>query len=484
MATETSAPVVAGITTEERAYATRYKQGGRTVFALTLSPAELINMVAQPNPNIPNPGNRAIRETHARAFADYYLAHDNWVIPALILRAPSIFKFDADHENGWGILSYPKRSGANIQILDGQHRILGFHLASQIIQQRLVGAHDFYAKAMRAEHDNKNAPAVREAERARRDALTLEARFSSERVSIEIQVTDNTEEYRQMFFDIADNALGITASVKALFDTRKVVNRALSLVLQHPLLENRVDVQNDRIARNSPLFASARHVGDIIRAAQVGVDGRIGKVMERTLNDQTVARNAVAFLDAATESFPQLKSLEDGQVSAQKLRETGLLGSPAMLRILAGVYHELLSERHQWSREEVIEFFKTLNPHMAGNAHANSIWMRIESQDQKGNKQKAFTEGAFAPNGRRQDLAAVEDTLVDWAILGKKGAPFVWAKPADAPIPEPTEEEAEEAELLALDLAADPELEELLAEQASFNSKVETQGKARRGAKK
>ena len=38
-------------------------------------------------------------------------------------------------------------------------------------------------------------------------------------------VEDDSTAYKQMFFDIADNALGITSSVRARFDSRKVVNR-------------------------------------------------------------------------------------------------------------------------------------------------------------------------------------------------------------------------------------------------------------------
>lgn len=468
MATTTSSQVVAGITTEEQTYATRYTQGGRTVFALTLSPAELINMVAQPNPNIPNPGNRAIRENHAKAFAEYYLAHESWVIPGIILRAPSIFKFNADHDNGWGILSYPKRSATSIQILDGQHRILGFHIAAALIQQRIEKARDQRARALRVEAGNKSAPAVREAEAALRAAQNLEERFSQERVSVEIQVTDDTAVYRQMFFDIADNALGITASVRARFDTRKVANRALPLVLEHPLLANRVDLENDRIARQSTMYASARHVADIIRAVQVGIDGRIGKAMERTANEVQVAEDAKKFLDAAVTAFPQLASLQIGQISTQALRETSLLGSPAMLRALGGVYFQLMSEKHQWSREKVVQYFKTLNPHMAGGAYAGSIWLRIESTNGQGLKQKAFTEGAFAPNGLRQALVAVEETLVDWAILGPKGAHFLWEEPAPRPEPEPTEDEQQ----LAHELEADPDLEQLLAARDEFDAKI------------
>lgn len=461
-----SKPAITGIATEEQTYATRYKQGGRTIFGLSLSPAQIVNMVPRPDPNVPNPGNRAIRENHAKAFADYYLDHDNWVIPGIILRAPSIFKYESEMEPSegfaqWGVMSYPKRSASQIQILDGQHRILGFHIALQMIAQRIEKAQDFRARALRAEHGDKTAPAVREAEAFLRAARALEDRFSSERVSVEVQVTDDTREYRQMFFDIADNALGITASVRSRFDSRKVVNRALPGVLEHPLLDKRVDLENDRLKRNSSDYATARHVADIVRAVQVGLEGRIGKVQERVLSDHKVAEDARSFLDLAVETFPQLQALQIGQVSAQTLRSTTLLGSPAMMRVLAGVYHDLQSEKHQWSREKVAEFFKVIEPHLLGGAHLNSIWIKYMPDE-------AFSINSYSPNGRGQDIRGIVKTLVDAAILGKKGAPWLWAKPEAAPPAPPTVEH----ESLQADLLADPALEQLLAANAEFEASV------------
>lgn len=442
------------ITTEERAYATRYKQGGRTVYGLTLSPAQLINMVPRPDPSIPNPGNRAIRENHAKQFADYYLSHDDWVSPALILRAPAIFTFEDQ-----GIIAYEKRHAARIQILDGQHRILGFHIASALLAQREEKALDHRARVVKVE-GSKSTPALRDADAELAEVRRLQTRLDSEQVSVEIHVTDDTAQYRQMFFDIAENALGITASVKARFDTRKVVNRALPLVLEHPLFENRVDLENDRVKRSSVHYATARHVGDIIRATRVGVDGRIGKQTERTLDERALAAGTKDFLDLALQAFPQLQALTIGQVSAQTLRDTSLIGSPPFLRVLGGIYFQLLSDKHQWSRDDVREYFTALEPHMLGGAHAASIWMRVEAVDAAGNRQKVFTEGAFSPNGRRQDLAALEKTLVEWAILGKKGAPWVWKTPAAPPVRLTEDEEVLEAEI-----AADPVLGELLAAQ-------------------
>lgn len=462
----TKKPALTGITSDERAYATRYRQGGRTVFGLSLTPGQLISMIARPDPSIPSPGNRAIRENHAKQFAEYYLNHADWVVPSLILRAPSIFKFEAGDDAGpgqaaHGVLSWARRDSGRIQILDGQHRILGFHIAIGLIQQRIEKARDHRNEALKMEDGNKQAPAVVEAEKALKAANALMDRFDSEQVSIDIHVTDDTTAYRQMFYDIADNALGITASVKARFDTRKVANRALSTVLTHALLKERVDLENDRLARGSMNWMTAKHVGDVVRAAQVGVDGRLGRKMERDLSEQEIAGNAMKFLDSLLVAFPQLKALQVGQVDAQTLRETSLLGSPQVIRALAGVSHQLLSDKHGWNRDMLVEYFKALDPHMASSAHADSIWARIIWTDKDGNQTASFNRGSFYPNGRRQDIKAIEDLLVDWAILGKKGAPWVWEKPA----PEPAKPKTEDELLLEEQIEADPVLGELLAAQ-------------------
>lgn len=469
----TAVPVVPGLSTEEQTYATRYKQGGRTVYGLALTPDQIINLIHRPDPEAMNPGNRKIRPKHAADFANYVLNNESWVAPGIILRAPSIFKFNfgegaSEDSAQLGVLSYPKRTQREIQILDGQHRILGFHLALDTVTNRIEKAKDFRSKALKVEQGDKNSAAFREAEKALKDAEALRDRLYTERVSVEIQVTDDVAEYRQLFYDIAENALGITAAVKARFDSRKVVNRALASVMEHPLLANRVDIDLDRISRTSPYFLSAKHVADLIRATTVGTEGRIGKIMERDLVDANVAKNALKFFDIAVEAFAPYRALIATQVMPEDVRKTSLLGSPGMMRILAGVYHDLKTD-HGFDDAMVLDYFKTLAPHLAAPAHANSIWVNEMAPE-------VFTVDSFGPNLRRQDTYAGAKTLTEWAVLGKKGAPFVWAPPRDAPEPAPSEEEVE----LQGDIAADPELGKLLAAREELEEKMIKSGKVKR----
>lgn len=437
-----AAPAVAPIATygktDEQFYATRYKQGGRTVYLLALTPGEIIANILRPNPDKPNPGNRRIRLAHAQSFARYYLEHDNWVIPGIILRAPDIFDFDAtittpDDSARLGVVSYPKRKQGDIQILDGQHRILGFHLALEMLEADRQKAIDHLQRARKVEE--KGSRVIKEADHEVREIERKQERFYQERIAVEIQVTDDMNAYRQMFFDIADNALGITASVKARFDTRKVVNRALALVTEHPLLVGRVDPENDRLGRTSPYLLSARHVTEIIRSSNVGIEGRVGRVQERELSEVDVANKATGFLDLLMRAFPQFQAVEQGVLLPDRLRQISMLGSPLFLRILAGTYHELRTN-HAWSDKQVQAFFEVLGKHLEVPLHENTIWLKLTPED-------TFNIGGYGPNGRRQDIVNTSRAIWDWAVLGEKGYPAVYADPEPAPEPEPAGDETE-----------------------------------------
>lgn len=428
---KTSAALAGGYTTDEQFLATRYKQGGRTVYAIALSPAEIAAIIKKPDPKADNPGNRRIRLDHAEGFARYFIENDTWVVPGIILRAPSMFAFQEQMEipgASFGLVSYPRRKSSDLHILDGQHRILGFHLAEEMIADQLDKARSARATAKRTEGDQ--SVAYRDAMKQISHWEAVQERFGTERVSVEIKVTDDLAEYRQMFFDIAENALGITASVKARFDSRKVVNRALAPVLEHPLLANRVDLELDRVRRANPNLLSAKNVTEIIRATIVGFDGRVSRRQESEFVDTTVARSALDFFDGLVAAFPQFKAVELGQILPTQLRSTSLLGSALFLRILAGVWWDLITQ-HAWPKAKVVEFFAALAPHMEAPVHENSIW-KTDLPDE------IFTIGQNGPNGQRQATMMLVKALVDWAIID---SPVIHQAPAPAPVVEPDPDE-------------------------------------------
>lgn len=416
-------PEVTGYDTDLRFYATRYKQGGRTVYSLDLSPAEMRALVPKPDPSTPTPGNRAIRPQHAADFARYIREHEQWVAPALILRAPAVFEFEQLYEIGstrGGIVSFPRNASRDIHILDGQHRILGFHLADEGIAIDLDKARSQLAAARR--QDGPDGSLAREAQR-RIDGLNGERdRLSKERVSLQIYIEEDIKSAMQIFFDIAENQLGMAAAVKVRFDQTRVVNRALEYVLSHPLLDARVQFEKDSVT-GSPYLFSAKHVAEIIRTTIVGLDGRVSRLQDKAWNEIEVAQKANDFFDKAVAAFDPIKTVLLGQITPNTLRKTSLLGSVLFLRVLAGVEHDLKWE-HAFTDEMVENFFELLAPHMSGPVYPGSIWM--EHVDPS-----IFGEGGMAPRGRRQDLKLLKNTLVDWAI--EKPA-FLHEAPAPRPV--------------------------------------------------
>jgi hypothetical protein len=390
-----------------RFYATRYRQGERTVYSLDLALTQIAELLPAPDPDNPTEGNRRIKESHARSFGDYVRGHRDWVAPALVLRAPDIFRFEPRERIGgteFGVISFPRLASTDLRILDGQHRILGIHLAIRGIASDIEKARSGLAAAKR----NGSETAVLAQFQEKIDLLNAQReRFARERTTLQVFIEDDQVAFKQMFFDIADNALGITSSVRARFDSRKVVNRSLEEVMKHALLKGRVDPEQDRVGRGNPNLMGAKHVTEIIRTLAVGIEGRIGRRLEDELREDALVQRANEFLDALVAAFPPLDAVIDGKETPEDLRRTSLLGSTVMFRVLAGTYAELV-EAYEFDDEDVTEFFRKLAPHMVGPVTEDSIWVTEVSDD-------IFTPGAFAPRSRRQDLKGLRDTLVSWA---------------------------------------------------------------------
>lgn len=399
---------VTGYDPSIRFYATRYKQGGRTVYSLDLALTQIAGLLPQPDPAHPTEGNRRIKEAHARAFGEYVRSQPYWVAPALVLRAPDIFQFESREQIGgteFGVISFPRLASTDLRILDGQHRILGIHLAIRAIAEDLEKQRGLLAAAKR---NGEEAPVIQQFEKQIAKLNEQRERFDRERTTLQVYIEDDQTAFKQMFFDIADNALGITSSVRARFDSRKVVNRSLEDVMKHALLKGRVDPEQDRMGRNNPNLLGAKHVAEIVRTLAVGIDGRIGRRLEDELREDALVEKANNFFDDLLAAFPPLAAVADDELTPEDLRKSSLLGSTVMLRVLAGVYAEL-TDKQAFDDEDVTELFRKLAPHMAGPASATSIWVTRVADD-------VFSPGAFAPRSRRQDLKTLRDAMVEWAI--------------------------------------------------------------------
>jgi DndB-like DNA-sulfur modification-associated protein len=148
--------------------------------------------------------------------------------------------------------------------------------------------------------------------------------------------------------------------------------------MEHSLVENRVEEESDRLSNTNPNLLTAKHLADIVRTVEVGVSRRISKRLEDELIDRQVAERTMRFLDVLVDSFPEFQAIEKGELSSPELRRSSLLGSSTMLRVLAGVYHDLpINEDEPGDRMsdgEVSEFLKKLAPHMYAPISEEGAW--------------------------------------------------------------------------------------------------------------
>lgn len=398
------ATTVTGYESELRFFASRYKQGGRTVYSLDLSIAQVVGLVSEPDPDRPQPGNRRIQPLHAQAFGDYIREHPEWVAPALILRASNTFAFDGIESiegTDFGVVSLPMLSIGDLHILDGQHRILGMHMAVRDISEELDTARAQLAAARKGGDDPNS---VEHLQGVIKRLNAQRRRFETERMAIQLFVETDQRAYQQMFYDVADNALGITASVRARFDTRKITNRILNDVMKHPLLNGRVDLERDRLGRINTNFLSAKHVVDIVRIISVGLEGRISRRLEDELQEQDLIARTFEFFDTLTLAFHQLAQVQDGSVTPAELRQHSMLGSPVTIRVLAGAYYELRNKGRD--QEAIMRYFEHLDPFLS--APATDFLVKRAGDD-------VFFEGALSPSSRRQDLKEFRNVLTEWA---------------------------------------------------------------------
>lgn len=401
---------------------TRYNRGpGRSIFVIAL-PLHLIpSHLPKPDPQQPFEGNRTVDLAHARKFAQYWMERDDWACPPILLDTNAKLNFDVRFEAGGvqvGILSLPHNSVGTLDILDGQHRILGWYLALEQIAGELKKAREQLVQARRV--PDPLAIQVWEDKISRFEAL--EARLRNEYVTMELVGGVTLQEHKQAFADITNNARGITKSKTVEFDSVSVINRVTRDICSgHELLDGRVDFELDRAVGKNENFLSARNVSDIVRHVALGIKGRMNPRREAAFSDEKLEKLTSAYLDTLTESFPQLQDLVEGDTTAENLRKTSLLASPTILRVLAGVFHNLAVEMvsdvpqlRAGGADEVRAFFEKLAPHMDAPVLEGNPWMETGVFPE---------EGGMAPGSRSQELSGLTETLTAWAT-GKEPMPF------------------------------------------------------------
>lgn len=388
-------------------------QGGRPVYTTRVPLLDLPTILPVPDPNNVDKDNRKVDRLHAKQFGEYLDTKQDWVAPALLARDGGGCTFEKLDELGAvGYLTVPWAIGgiSSLRTIDGQHRVLGVSIEKQRITDAINGIDREMARKV-----STDKAAKLEAER---DKLVSQMnRLKSEFVGLDIYVEPDPIKSQQMFVDVADNAKGISSAVRARFDSYKVANRTLSDVIDHPLLKGRVDAEQDRMTLKNPNLLGAKHVADITRAVIAGAGGRISKKAEQTLTDGEVIEQVKDFLDVISNAFSDLAAITEDDPDAerkpgeltmsQELRRTSLLGSVGMLRVLAGVFRELRAGDNPVELDDITEFFKRLDPHMAAPIAETSIWRTTAANGD-------FEPNAAAPIMRTQNIVHLVGVIVTW----------------------------------------------------------------------
>lgn len=399
--------------------AQRYNRAGKSMFVVALPLHLIASHLPIPDPDKPFDGNRRVNTNHAKAFGEYWRENEKWATPPLLLDtlAPLAREFKAELEVGgveFGVVKLPHNSNRELQILDGQHRILGWTYIADTISKELNEARESAQKARNSGDQLMIQVANEKLERIEAD----QQRLRNEYVTMEILEGITIEEHKQLFNDIAVNARGITKSLTSSFDRRKLVNRvAQELAGSHRLLEGRVDFEKDRVVgRNNPRLLSGKNITDIISAVVLGMHGRMSRRREDSLRETAVFNLVSEFFDLLCESFTEFQEILAGDMHAGELREETLLGTPSVLRPLAGAFHELAVDASDESVPRV-------DP--AGLEKVRWLFEALADEVSLPISKDWLATGLFrdleakAPTARQQDLRELTRLFVLWANEGE-----------------------------------------------------------------
>ncbi|MGW8326427.1 hypothetical protein ACWGLE_00815 [Streptomyces sp. NPDC055897] len=88
-----------------------------------------------------------------------------------------------------------------------------------------------------------------------------------------------------------------------------------------------------------------------------------------------------------------------------RLRESSLLSSVGMLRVLGGVYRNLRDDGAEDG--DIQKFFKRLDRHMTAPATEDSVWLTTAAQED-------LEPNASAPIMRQQNVVHLTKVITDW----------------------------------------------------------------------
>lgn len=411
---------LSGYEASKELVAQRYYRDGKGVYVIALPISLISSHLPIPDPAQPFEGNRTVNVSHAASFGDYWLENRRWAAPPLLLDTnyPLSAEFDTKLEAGgvqFGVVKLPHNSNEEFQILDGQHRILGWTMAIRKVLDQLKQARESLQLAKQSDDANGITLWQKKVD----GLVALQQRAVKEHVTLEIWEGVSAVDHKQAFHDIAVNAKGITKSVTMRFDQRVLLNRvAQELTQSVELLDERVDPNVDTVRGSSPYLISGKTLVDIVRATAIGISGYMTRRRKSAFKDAAIEKIGRTYFETLVDCFPDFQTLAAGEESVVELRKRSLLGSSTVLRVLAGVFHDvavdLSDEDHPHvsavGLQRVRKLFGDLAPHM--HLPIAPEWVDT-----------TFFPGpdSRAPSSRTQDLRGLTAEIGRWAT---DGVPF------------------------------------------------------------
>ena len=406
---------ISGYALSDDYLAQRSKQGGRVHYSIILPLHQVPITLPVPDPTEPYPDNREVSERHAKRFAEYIRDNEGWHAGSLTIRglsrnlAFSEFEGQGDRPVKIGLLKVPRNNRNAFRIIDGQHRILGLKLLFELISDdENKGA----SQLSNARKIGAEPGVIAQFERELLKIDNLKQRLALDTMTVDLVEVDSEDEHKQIFVDVANNALSVQKAVTARFDQSKVVNRAVISMLGDPstddLIRNRIDEQRDRVGKSKINLIGSGFLGEIIRVVRRGIVGRMSAADEKMLDHMALAADANRFFAVLRESFGCLSEVANDIKTPAEIRGQNLIGSTTMIKIIAGVYHELV--KTGVTRARIVSFLQAIDKSAAAPLDSSTPNGRLWITSPSG----GFREGDSAPTARMREVAAIVDEIVAW----------------------------------------------------------------------
>lgn len=340
----------------------KIEQGGRDVFVLTPSVAEMLRIIPpRANPDVIQDANRRLYVPHAKTFGEYLMgykrdgeAKDQWVCgpfmagitQAAIREAPRAHEVIIDFDG-------------TVKLFDGQHRRYGFEWA---INQANEAIADLQARLAEDTVDDRDA-----AEAEIEDWTNWITGLLQSRVVIFMYVEEDLAALQQMYADIS-KVRNPDAGTRTRFDRTDAFNvAALELAETHPALKGYVDMERNTLARTGDSIITINQLAGVVRTLFGGVSGRINEDVEA----RTIVERGTAFFNDLSKG-ETFKRIIGGKVRPSEIRESGDISvNVTIMRTEAAIWRELHIVKDA-PRRNVVDYLGTL-PTKPG---VNGLWVK------------------------------------------------------------------------------------------------------------